>query len=64
MASHIAGEYSYKLPHQARLRISCSLSSQGGITTTIGSDHKISQYIRAGMSLECGLATGVVVKFR
>ncbi|KAI8390212.1 hypothetical protein BD560DRAFT_380258 [Blakeslea trispora] len=64
MASHIAGEYSYKLPNQARLRLSCSLSSQGGITTSIGSDHKLSQHTRVGMSMECGLPSGVIVKFR
>ncbi|KAI9473679.1 MAG: hypothetical protein EXX96DRAFT_578912 [Benjaminiella poitrasii] len=62
MSSHIAGEYTYKLPHQARLRLSCTLSSQGGIMASIGSDHKVSQHIRAGMSMECG--SGIIVKFR
>ncbi|KAI8890072.1 DnaJ-domain-containing protein [Backusella circina FSU 941] len=63
-ASHLAGEYGYKLPNQARLRISGTLSSGGGIMGSVGSEHKISQYIRVGMSLECGVPMGIVVKFR
>jgi DnaJ family protein C protein 11 len=31
---------------------------------SVGSEHKISQYIRVGMSLECGVPMGIVVKFR
>ncbi|RCI06439.1 hypothetical protein CU098_002663, partial [Rhizopus stolonifer] len=64
MSSHLAGEYAYKLPNQARLRLSCTLSSQGGIMASIGSDHKLSQHTRAGMSMECGLPSGVIIKFR
>ncbi|PHZ09606.1 DnaJ-domain-containing protein [Rhizopus microsporus ATCC 52813] len=64
MASHIAGEYSYKLPHQGKLQVSCTLSTQGGISASVGSDHKVTKHARIGFTLECGLALGVIVKFR
>lgn len=64
MSSHLAGEYTYKLARQSRLRMSCSLSSEGGVVVSLGSDHKLSKYIHAGMALECGLPTGVIVKFK
>lgn len=64
MSSHIAAEYSYKLANQARLRLSSSLSSEGGINASIGSDHKITEHTRIGMTMECGLPLGVIVKFR
>ncbi|GAA5803597.1 hypothetical protein EDC94DRAFT_610938 [Helicostylum pulchrum] len=64
ISSHIAAEYSYKLANQARLRLSTSLSSEGGINASIGSDHKITEHTRIGMTMECGLPLGVIVKFR
>lgn len=44
--------------------MSCSLSSEGGINASIGSDHKIAEHTRIGMTMECGLPLGVIVKFR
>lgn len=64
MSSHVAGEYTYKLPNQARLRMTCTLSSQGGVVASIGSDHKLNEHTRIGMTMECGLPSGVIVKFR
>lgn len=64
MSSHIAGEYSYKLANQVRLSMTCSLSSEGGINVSIGSDHKVAEHTRIGMTMECGLPLGVIVKFR
>ncbi|KAI8646159.1 hypothetical protein BD408DRAFT_337490 [Parasitella parasitica] len=64
MSSHIAGEHTFKLPNQARLRTSCTLSSEGGVVVSIGSDHKMTEHVRVGMSMECGLPLGVIVKFR
>lgn len=64
MSSHIAGEYTYKLPNQARLRMSCTLSAEGGIVVSVGSSHKMTEHVRIGMSMECGLPLGVIVKFR
>lgn len=63
-SSHIAGEYSYKLANQGKLRVSCSLSSEGGVVASIGSDHKMTEHTRIGMTMECGLPLGVIVKFR
>lgn len=63
MSSHIAGEYTYKLPNQARLSLTCSLSD-GGINASIGSDHKVAEHTRIGMTMECGLPLGVIVKFK
>ncbi|KAJ8651470.1 hypothetical protein O0I10_012969 [Lichtheimia ornata] len=64
LSSHIACEYTRKLPNQVQLRLSGALSTAGGITASIGSDHKVSKHTRFGMSLECGLPSGVQVKFR
>ena len=64
MSSHIAGEYKYKLANQARLSTSLSLSSNGGVVGSIGSDHKVTEHTRIGMTMECGLPLGVIVKFR
>ncbi|KAI8974740.1 hypothetical protein BDB01DRAFT_853779 [Pilobolus umbonatus] len=64
VSSHLAGEYTYKLPNQANLSTSCSLSSAGGIVVSVGSQHKIAEHTRLGMSMECGVPLGVVVKFR
>ncbi|KAL0093828.1 hypothetical protein F4703DRAFT_1831829 [Phycomyces blakesleeanus] len=63
-ASHLAGDYTHKLPNHMVLRLSSSLSSSAGIAVSIGSDHKVSEHIRFGMVLECGLASGVMIKFR
>ncbi|KAI9261706.1 hypothetical protein BY458DRAFT_251653 [Sporodiniella umbellata] len=64
MDSHIAGDYKYKLPNQARLNVSCLVSTQGGLAASIGSEHKLTTHARVGLTLECGLAAGVIVKFR
>ncbi|KAG0744655.1 hypothetical protein G6F57_009539 [Rhizopus arrhizus] len=64
MDSHIAGEYRYKLPHQGSLQLTCLLSTQGGVAVTVGSDHKLTTHSRIGLTLECGLAAGVIVKFK
>ncbi|KAI8139496.1 hypothetical protein BJV82DRAFT_693841 [Fennellomyces sp. T-0311] len=64
IASHIAVEYTRKLPHQAQLRLSGVISTAGGLTASVGSDHKVSEHTRIGMSLECGIPSGVLVKFR
>lgn len=64
MDSHIAADYKYKLPHQGRVNVSCLVSTQGGLAASIGSDHKLTTHSRVGLTLECGLAAGVIVKFR
>ncbi|KAI7865902.1 hypothetical protein BDF14DRAFT_1875404 [Spinellus fusiger] len=63
-ASHIAGEYSHKLPNRVRLQFSSSLSSATGISVSLGSGHKITEHVQCGMTLECGLYSGVMVKLR
>ncbi|KAI8393501.1 uncharacterized protein BYT42DRAFT_619449 [Radiomyces spectabilis] len=64
ISSHIAADYTHKMMNQMQLRVSGSLSTVGGIVASLGSDHKLSEHTRFGMSMECGLASGVVVKFR
>ncbi|KAI9496675.1 hypothetical protein BDB00DRAFT_808296 [Zychaea mexicana] len=64
IASHIAVEYTRKLPHNAQLRLSGVISTAGGLSASVGSDHKVSEHTRIGMSLECGIPSGVLVKFR
>ncbi|KAI9268335.1 hypothetical protein BDA99DRAFT_435537 [Phascolomyces articulosus] len=64
IASHIAVEYTRKLPHNAQLRLSGLVSTTGGLSASVGSDHKVSEHTRIGMSLECGVPSGVLVKFR
>ncbi|KAI7847477.1 hypothetical protein BDC45DRAFT_451794 [Circinella umbellata] len=64
ISSHIAVEYTHKLPRNAQLRLSGVVSSTGGLSASIGSDHKVSEHTRIGMSLECGVPSGVMVKFR
>ncbi|KAG0168455.1 hypothetical protein DFQ28_011747 [Apophysomyces sp. BC1034] len=64
IASHIATEYSRKLTNQVRIRISGAISTMGGVSASIGSEHKLSEHIRFGMSLDCGVPSGVIVQFR
>ncbi|KAI8073127.1 hypothetical protein BC940DRAFT_324770 [Gongronella butleri] len=64
LASHVAGDYTHKVDKNLRVRVAGSVSTMGGVTASIGSDHKISSYIRVGMSMECGVPAGVTVKFK
>ncbi|ORX51344.1 DnaJ-domain-containing protein [Hesseltinella vesiculosa] len=64
VASHLAADYTHKVDRQTRVRVAGSLSTMGGVTASVGSDHKLSTFIRLGMSMECGVPTGVTVKFK
>lgn len=64
IASHIAVEYTRKMPRQIQLRLSGVISTAGGVTASVGGDQKVTEHTRVGMSLECGVPSGVHVKFR
>ncbi|ORZ25560.1 hypothetical protein BCR42DRAFT_340731 [Absidia repens] len=64
IASHFAADYTHKLDRQMRVRVAGSISTVGGLTASIGSDHKLSSNTRFGMSMECGVPTGVTVQFK
>ncbi|KAI8084642.1 uncharacterized protein BX664DRAFT_360483 [Halteromyces radiatus] len=64
IASHLAGDYTHKMDNQMRIRIAGSISTVGGVTASIGSDHKLPSNIRFGMSMECGVPTGVMMQFK
>ncbi|KAI8339624.1 hypothetical protein BC941DRAFT_420998 [Chlamydoabsidia padenii] len=64
VASHLAADYTHKLDRQMRLRVAGSFSTVGGLTASIGSDHKLSSNTRFAMSMECGVPTGVMMQFK
>ncbi|CAO3597571.1 unnamed protein product [Absidia cylindrospora] len=64
IASHLAADYTHKLDRQMRVRVAGSISTVGGLTASIGSDHKLSSNTRFGMSMECGVPSGVTVQFK
>ncbi|KAI9313222.1 hypothetical protein BX666DRAFT_1864679 [Dichotomocladium elegans] len=64
VSSHLAIEYTRKMFERVQLRLSGVVSLTGGLTASVGSDHKITKHTRFGMSLECGVPSGVQVKFR
>ncbi|CAO3623679.1 unnamed protein product [Cunninghamella blakesleeana] len=64
ITSHLAADYTHKLDRHVRLRVSGSVSTVGGVTASIGSEHKVSTHIKFGMAMECGSPAGVTVKFK
>ncbi|KAI8344753.1 hypothetical protein BC941DRAFT_409532 [Chlamydoabsidia padenii] len=64
IASHLAADYTHKLDRQMRLRLGGSISTVGGLTASIGTDHKLSSNTNFGMSMECGVPTGVMLQFK
>ncbi|RUS29025.1 hypothetical protein BC938DRAFT_481156 [Jimgerdemannia flammicorona] len=63
IASHISAEYDYKLIDSTRIRVSGSVST-GGLSASLGSEHRITQYSWFGMTMECGVPSGVSLKFK
>ncbi|KAH8554416.1 hypothetical protein BGW37DRAFT_421450 [Umbelopsis sp. PMI_123] len=64
IASHLALDYTYRMVDTTRIRVGGSVSTVGGIMASIGSDHRLTKHSRFGMAMECGVPTGVVVKFK
>ncbi|OZJ06975.1 hypothetical protein BZG36_00249 [Bifiguratus adelaidae] len=63
MQSYISIDYTYKFLDNTRIRAAVLLST-GGVTASLGSDHKLTEHSRFGVAMESGYPTGVTVKVR
>ncbi|RUS23257.1 hypothetical protein BC937DRAFT_89727 [Endogone sp. FLAS-F59071] len=64
LTSYISFEYNYRLIDSTRIRLASSISTAGGLSLSLGSEHRVTEHSRLGVAMECGVPSGVTLKFR
>ncbi|RKP08280.1 hypothetical protein THASP1DRAFT_29913 [Thamnocephalis sphaerospora] len=62
--SHAVAEYTRKVRDGAKLRFSLTLSTNAGVSASVGGDARVTDHTKLGLSVECALAGGVTLRLR